>query len=352
MFEMKSWCVVLLVFWANGYNYAQYISEFHYDNIGTDVDEFIEIVLPHPQPEDLENYRIYNYNGSDSMVYLSRSLSGLVPNCPGDSCFYVWTRQQLLQNGPDGIALVYHNETDTLVFDFISYEGEIKALDGPARGMVSMDVGVFEDGDTPIGWSLQRDSTGTWFAGPATPGSINPIELLSFSGQYLDVEEVVRLDWVTVSETNNMHFIVQRSSDQVSFLPIGTLDGGGTRQDTLMYTYVDEEPPVGYVYYRLQQVDMDGSTSYSNVIEVYVPRRGFLGDLVPIFKNWDLSFVVDDFEGLIDVRIYDSLGRLLHYHKDFHPNGVITFQSPVYGIVFYHLKSGSRTYTGSAVVMD
>src|SRR5690606_37818248 len=112
------------------------------------------------------------------MVHDDRSIEDIPPNCELDSCFYVWTKQSLLQNDTEAIALVYVGEPDTVVLDFISYEGVIEALDGPAMGLISKDVGVVETGATPVDWSIQLDSTGTWITGPATPGSINPIELL------------------------------------------------------------------------------------------------------------------------------------------------------------------------------
>src|SRR5690606_10429677 len=131
----------------------------------------------------------------------------------------------LLQNDTEAIALVYVGDPDTSVLEFISYEGVIEALDGPAMGMTSEDVGVVETGTTPVDWSIQLDSTGTWITGPATPGSINPIELLTFTGKFLPEEEGVLLEWLTASELNNKYFEIQRSIDQNSFEAIGTVEG-------------------------------------------------------------------------------------------------------------------------------
>lgn len=351
MFELKSWWIVAVSFLINGYGYAQYINEFHYDNTGTDVGEFIEVVIPHPQPEDLSHYKIYNYNGADSMFYLDRTLNGIPPNCMGDSCFYVWARQTLLQNGPrDGIAFAYEDETDTIVFDFISYEGVLLALDGPARGMTSIDVGVEEDSSTPIGWSLQKDASGIWFAGPATPGIINPVELVSFTGEYVADIEGVLLEWTTVSEINNEYFEIQRSSDQFTFLPIGTVDGAGTRQDSLQYSFVDRDPYPGRAYYRLQLVDYDGSYTYSDVIVVNSSTTNSVRDLVPIFRRWNLSFVSNGFGDFIDVTIYDALGRVLLSRKNIHPNDVIPFDFPIRGLVFFYIQSGEEIHSCPIVV--
>ena len=70
-----------------------------------------------------------------------------------------------LQNGvgttpyADGIALVDSLGT---VLEFLSYEGTLVAVDGPAEGMTSMDIGVEEPSDTPEGNSLQRIVGNIW----------------------------------------------------------------------------------------------------------------------------------------------------------------------------------------------
>jgi uncharacterized protein len=53
----------------------------------------------------------------------------------------------------DGIALV---DPDGTVLEFLSYEGSFVAVDGPAAGMTSIDIGVRESDTTPIGFSLQK----------------------------------------------------------------------------------------------------------------------------------------------------------------------------------------------------
>ena len=353
MFAYTSRWVTVLALFVSGYGSAQYINEFHYDNQGSDIGEFIEIVMHHPQPENLVNYRIYLYNGADSMVIDSngRSLSGITPNCDIDSCFYVWSTLDLLQNGPDGIAFVYESETDTIVYDFISYEGVILALDGPALGMSSLDVGIEESGNTPVGWSLQLDSTGTWVAGPATPGSINPIELLSFSGQYLEAQDGVLLEWTTASELNNQYFEVQKSNDQISFTSIATIDGAQNSQDTIQYTFLDKGPLSHIIYYRLKQVDLDGSHAFSEVIAVDCPVRSSLSELVPVFRSWELSFRQNGYDGLLDITIFDNLGRKLLYKQNVYSGDVVPIDIPRRGVIFYLIQAKGKTLSGPAVVL-
>ncbi|MGB0515152.1 MAG: fibronectin type III domain-containing protein, partial [Wenzhouxiangellaceae bacterium] len=132
-----------------------WINEFHYDNDGTDFGEFVEVAGP--AGLNLSGWQIVGYNGNGGAVYATLNLTGTLPD--QDSGFGTLAFDFTgLQNGaPDGIALV-----DGLgqVIEFISYEGSFTAIDGPAAGLTSTDVGVSETSSTPMGHSLQRTGSG------------------------------------------------------------------------------------------------------------------------------------------------------------------------------------------------
>ncbi|MGG6241551.1 endonuclease/exonuclease/phosphatase family protein [Nodosilinea sp. AN01ver1] len=147
-----------------------FISEFHYDNTGTDVGEFIEIAGP--AGTDLSGWSLVLYNGNGGTVYNTVALSGVIADqSNGHGTVVVDFPSNGIQNGaPDGLALV-----DGLgnVVEFLSYEGSFTAVGGAADGLTSVDIGVAETGDTAVGQSLQRID-GVW-TGPlaATKGAIN-----------------------------------------------------------------------------------------------------------------------------------------------------------------------------------
>ncbi|MDX2062910.1 MAG: hypothetical protein SFY70_07605, partial [Bacteroidia bacterium] len=95
-----------------------------------------------------------------------------------------------------------------------------------------------------------------------------PIELLSFSGERVD--NGVALAWNTASELNNDRFEIQRalSASFEGYQTIGTVAGSGTTTTETRYTYTDGEAPTTKVYYRLRQVDYDGTATLSRAIEV------------------------------------------------------------------------------------
>lgn len=150
-----------------------FLNEFHYDNVGGDVGEFIEIVTTNN--ETAADITVDRYNGNDGDVYAPQTNVGdFVVGDFVDGNQYYWLELPAngLQNDLDGIAVSFEGT----VVEFFSYEGFFTADEGIANGITSMDVGIVEGGGTPIGWSLQRDAVSVdvgWTAAMQTPGTVN-----------------------------------------------------------------------------------------------------------------------------------------------------------------------------------
>ena len=93
-----------------------------------------------------------------------------------------------------------------------------------------------------------------------------PVELISFAAKPSSGN--VMLDWATASEINNDYFEVERSTDGRSFNYLGKKNGAGTTTLAHHYQYLDKNPINGVNYYRLKQVDFDGTTAYSEIVSV------------------------------------------------------------------------------------
>ena len=74
------------------------------------------------------------------------------------------------------------------------------------------------------------------------------------------------VSWTTLSEFNNSHFIVERSTDAVSFKPVGNVAGKGNSSFTQNYSFTDVAVSGTVIYYRIKQVDIDGASSYSKTV--------------------------------------------------------------------------------------
>ena len=150
-----------------------YINEIHYDNVGADVGEFIEVAGP--AGTDLSTYTLTLYNGSNSgnVSYNTLVLSGVIDN-EGNGVGAVSFSYPVdgIQNGaPDAIALSKTGSTDV---QFLSYEGAmaIAATNGPAQGLTAVDILVVEI-STAVGTSLEYDEASSAWVNISddTPGT-------------------------------------------------------------------------------------------------------------------------------------------------------------------------------------
>lgn len=134
-----------------------WINEFHYDNASSDIGEFVEVAVP-ASFTDLASISLTLYNGNDGRTY--GSSYGLNTFTMGETANGYTIYSKLisgLQNGaPDGFSL---NQSSS-VLHFISYEGSFTATTGPAAGLTSTDIGIFEDGLSAAGGSVGLIGTG------------------------------------------------------------------------------------------------------------------------------------------------------------------------------------------------
>ena len=153
---------------------APWVNEFHYDNEGVDINEGIEIAGEAGMR--LWGWTILLYNGRDGRAYAEIALDGTIDD-EGLGFGAVWFEVPRMQNGgADAIALV---DPTGHVVEFISYEGALVALDGPANGMMSTDIGLVENEQTQPLSSLQRIGIGfdglgfAWGGALRSPGVLN-----------------------------------------------------------------------------------------------------------------------------------------------------------------------------------
>src|SRR6266498_1851825 len=135
---------------------SPFISEIHYDNVGTDTGEALEIEAP--EGTDLTGWQLALYNGNGGGVYNTTTLAGTVP--AAGVVVQTYPTDGIQNGSPDGVALV---RPDGTVAEFLTYEGPLTATNGPANGMAATDIGVSETSSTPVGYSLQKID-GVWQA--------------------------------------------------------------------------------------------------------------------------------------------------------------------------------------------
>lgn len=105
-----------------------------------------------------------------------------------------------------------------------------------------------------------------------------PVELKSFYGEA--VKEEAHLFWETITEQHNDYFLLERSNDGINFEAITTIQGKGFSTQASIYTYIDKTPFSGTNYYRLSQIDFDGSRQIYGIIAI---------DFLNILDNWYIT---------------------------------------------------------------
>lgn len=92
------------------------------------------------------------------------------------------------------------------------------------------------------------------------------IQLIKFDGYAMGNHN--KLDWTTITETDNDYFSIERSVDAINFYEIDRVKGLGNSNQNHSYSYEDKNPLKGVNYYRLQSVEYSGKKEYSKTIAI------------------------------------------------------------------------------------
>ena len=142
-----------------------------------------------------------------------------------------------------------------------------------------------------------------------TGWDIIPVELTSFRADAIDGN--VTLNWSTATETNNKGFEVQKNSG-AGYQVIGFVQGNGTSTQNHNYSFVDKNVTSGNYTYRLKQVDFNGSSNYSNTVEinvnvpkVYSLEQNYPNPFNPTTRiNFNLAT-----DAKVTLRVFNILGQ-------------------------------------------
>jgi len=137
-----------------------------------------------------------------------------------------------------------------------------------------------------------------------------PVELSAFEASA--TTNGVDLSWTTATEINNRGFEIQRSSNNQNFSTIGFVKGNGTSTERRTYSYFDNNTVSGTYYYRLKQLDYDGSYEYSTavLVEVSGPAEFSLSQNYPnpFNPSTTLQFAIPE-NAHVTIKVYDMLGK-------------------------------------------
>ncbi|MDW7680779.1 MAG: FlgD immunoglobulin-like domain containing protein [bacterium] len=176
--------------------------------------------------------------------------------------------------------------------------------------------------------------------------AVIPVELASFSASYQPSQKQVILEWRTHSENNNYGFEIQRGTQADQFKKIGFVPGFGTISQPRDYSFIDPKISAKQYFYRLKQIDTDGSFVFSDIVEIHIssPAEYQLSQNYPNPftlksqpQNTIIGFGMPE-EQFVEIIIYNLLGR-----------EVKTLVSAVKSRGAHAIQWDGRDYLGTAV---
>ncbi len=194
-----------------------------------------------------------------------------------------------------------------------------------------------------------------------------PVQLASFTATVAN-QNLVRLNWSTISETNNYGFYVQKSIDGTSYNRIaGSFQPGhGTTIQPQYYSFTDEAT-AGNWYYRLEQIDLDNTIHFSDPVQATVltdvvefnslPREFELAQNFPNPFNPRTQIRFDlPTETRVSLDIFNLIGqKVATAFEGIRPAGTheISFDaaSLASGVYLYKLTGNNQTFTRKMILM-
>ncbi|MBD2713808.1 choice-of-anchor J domain-containing protein [Microvirga sp. STR05] len=206
----------------------------------------------------------------------------------------------------------------TMVFSY--FEHELNAIPEANLVLFKSETGA------PDTWANQRFTSRSAAANTVTKAGIRsfsiwtlgnsaaplPVELTAFTAT-AEGPHTVRLAWATASEKNSARFEVERSLDGATFGDVATVQAAGSSSTSRTYTTVDRQLPTGasMLYYRLRQVDQDGTFSHSPVRAVALSAATPAVRLMMVPNPTTGATTLAGAKAGATVQVFDAVGRLV-----------------------------------------
>jgi hypothetical protein len=142
-----------------------------------------------------------------------------------------------------------------------------------------------------------------------------PVEYLDFKAKCID-NKLIEVMWTTASEKNNAYFDLEHSSDAQQFETVTSISGAIQSNQILAYKHIYNKDKDTKHYFRLKQVDIDGSMSYSKIINANCELDKLEAIFYPNPILGDVLYIdFREFFSEIDVEIYNANSELIRKTK-------------------------------------
>jgi Secretion system C-terminal sorting domain len=142
-----------------------------------------------------------------------------------------------------------------------------------------------------------------------TTGTVVPLTWQFVKAQL--VSNTTLVSWATSQEINTSKFEIEHSADGTSFVKIGEVGAAGNSSTVSNYNFTHIKPVTGFNYYRIKQIDADGSFKYSVIVKV-LNRNDINQTIIAPNPVVDVLNIVEPYTTFISsVEVFDSKGALV-----------------------------------------
>ncbi|HMZ45521.1 MAG TPA: endonuclease [Chitinophagaceae bacterium] len=170
-----------------------------------------------------------------------------------------------------------------------------------------------------------------------------PINIVLFSGKLKNGN--VFLTWQTENAINFNSFNVERSFNGKDYTAIGTVPANNKND----YSFTDNEENIRgrRVYYRLKQIDNDGSFQFSEVFSIHIP----LNSKYTIYPNPAMNFIIIEKTGINNnlshqIQLTDLAGKILisKYYANANSQIILPIQHLPNGTYILRFTAGNESF--------
>ena len=199
-----------------------------------------------------------------------------------------------------------------------------------------------------VGTTASTIFTSTCSSATAITYTPFPVKLSYFKG-FANPNEIA-LTWQTEAETNSSHFVVQRSGNAKEFGDLETIKSAGESTNKINYQYLDKNPLAGINYYRLLQIDKDGSITYSKIIDIN--SEGGASELI-IYPNPSAGkFILKSNEPILSAEAFNASSQAVEvkFEKNADGNFLNFKNKPISGSYYLRVKTKTKAANYRIVV--
>ncbi|MEE4310739.1 MAG: lamin tail domain-containing protein, partial [candidate division KSB1 bacterium] len=204
-------------------------------------------------------------------------------------------------------------DQDGILVDSVHYDDNLPwPVEADGNGPTLELISPVLDNSLAASWQA-RDHYGS----PGLPNhsTLDPVPVtLTYFRMAEITAEYVTLQWRTESETNNWGFFIERRETGGDFTPVQFIKGKGSTVIPSVYSYTDREIMSEITFYRLKQIDFDGTFEYSEEIQVFrdIPEMPVLHGCYPNpFNNRMMISFTTPVSMVSDVSLYNVRGELI-----------------------------------------